>query len=108
MVWARVVMRLSPFVSGRGLLGRGSAGEGQEDLVERRLAQRDVLDLDAGRVERPQGGEQPAARTVAGGCDAPGRLVDAGAAAAERGGDRRELVAAERPHLDHRAADTAL
>ena len=85
-------------------VGRGAAGEGEEDLVERRAAQADVVDVDAGVGEGPHGVGQAGGAVVDGHGDPAGRLVDraaprcrAGPAAGRRGRGRRRGGRGSRP-----------
>src|SRR5207244_12811310 len=100
---AMVVMRESSFL-GRGHVGLqrlaavvvdcGVSGESEEDLVQGGPAQGDVVDLDAGGLDRTERRHQPVARGVDADGDSAGGLVDLRsslAQSAERFGDRGEL-----------------
>ena len=86
-----------------GIRSSGSAGEGQEDLVEGGAAQGDVVDADAGAVEGAHGvGQQAAPPSTA-----TARLRVAGSSAGRLGAERREqrrprgqVVAVPGVHLD--------
>src|SRR5215212_628083 len=77
-----VVVMVISFCSGcsgrrvGGVVVGGAAGEGQEDLVQLREPERDVVDHHAGRLQRPQRDPQPAGPGRGGDAHAPGRLLD--------------------------------
>ena len=87
------------------------SGQGEEDLVQRRLAEGEVVDLDSGRVERSERFHQAVAGAVDADRHAAGGLVDLRLAvgeAPERHRDRSELIAPLGVHLDHVPSDATL
>src|ERR1700733_4294251 len=86
-------------------------GQGQEHLVELGLAQRDVFDLDAGVLDRPQRVHQHPAAALDGDADLAGALVDPDLAVVELAqhvGDLGHVFRVADVHLDHLAAHPGL
>src|ERR671937_706462 len=80
---AMLAMSVSSLVSGRRV-----AGQRQEDLVQGRRAQGQVLDRDLGRVQGGEGVAEPVGAGLDGHADPAGGLLDLGLAVVH-GGQRR-------------------
>ena len=94
----------------RGVLG-AAAGEREEHVVERGPMDAEVVDRDAGLLDRPRGPEQALDAIRDGDADALAVIVDRHALVEDRLqqlGQPRQVAGAGRVHLEHVAADVAL
>src|SRR5689334_24460357 len=114
-------MRITPFLSQASRWSGGSRlecgigfrapGEREEHLLELGLAQGDVLDVDAGVLDRPQRVHQHRPPAVDADADPAGRIVDANIAVVEvpqHSGDPGHVIFVPDVYLDDLAAAPAL